>query len=509
MGKRLLSIVILLALALVPGSSDLSGTNAKIWTQFPPSDAKIWTQFPPANPTQGLPPSRNVGNAAPLPGNSNQQNLDATAWTPSDTQEAGSLSAIAALTPNDIWAVGQTRDELAKALVVHWDGETWSTVATFNAAPSPSDPAYSRPPRGLPQQGGTRLYDVAVLSANNVWVVGVYHVWVDVPTGSGMCCWMPQPLIAHWNGKSWKIMRDFNIAKGEKQEARHITEALFASRGSVSLNAIAAIAPDDIWAVGYRRGGGALALHWDGRAWTNVPAPGSKLTSISALSSDNIWAAGGDRVIHWDGKAWREAYTGPDSEFHSITALPTGEVWAVGDRYIIGGSGDLSSAYVVHWDGKDWTYSSLFSSHSLGWISADTSVRSPTDARVHTFSSVLALAPDDVWIAGGQDGAPLLMHWDGEYWHVNACPARGVGSALGPLVDLVAFSDGVVWAAGGSRDRFWTASEDRGFVLIPGSGPCPPGEPSPPPPGAPAHVRRSTLIPPAPVIPTRPPTPIP
>jgi hypothetical protein len=61
---------------------------------------------------------------------------------------------------------------------------------------------------------------------------------------------------------------------------------------------VAALAPNNIWAVGEH------ILHWDGSTWNAVPAPNTNhLHGIVALAPDNIWAVGNE-ILHWDGTLW-------------------------------------------------------------------------------------------------------------------------------------------------------------------------------------------------------------
>ncbi len=107
-------------------------------------------------------PARNAGNAAPPLGSNNifseLPDRAAALWSPSGKVGVGSLHAIDALSPDDIWAVGQTLDQPSKALVMHWDGVEWSTTR-FNVAQF-EDIRVQNP--------GTRLYDV-VASDLSLW----------------------------------------------------------------------------------------------------------------------------------------------------------------------------------------------------------------------------------------------------------------------------------------------------------------------------------------------------
>src|SRR3989475_1286286 len=93
-----------------------------------------------------------------------------------------------------------------------------------------------------------------------------------------------------------------------------------------TLQGIEAIAPDDVWTVGYANNPDgpqysiqALALHWDGSAWSIVATPKApmdwnRLYGVAATASNDVWAVGTSQdvasvpgrtlVEHWDGTAW-------------------------------------------------------------------------------------------------------------------------------------------------------------------------------------------------------------
>ena len=85
------------------------------------------------------------------------------------------LRAVSAIAQNDTWAVGYSG---GYTLTMHWDGATWSTVASPNAG-----------------SGSNNLYAVLGLSSNDVWAAG---------TGSG------QRLMEHWDGQSWSVISNPN-----------------------------------------------------------------------------------------------------------------------------------------------------------------------------------------------------------------------------------------------------------------------------------------------------------
>src|SRR5262249_32282529 len=136
-------------------------------------------------------------------------------------------------------------------LAEHWDGTSWTYVRS---------PYVHRSPQ-------TTLYDVAMVSSDDVWAVGSYFSGATLQY---------QPLAEHWNGTSWSIVP-------------------VASPGPDSwLSSLTALGADDIWAVG-GGDGGPFAEHWGGSSWRKVrvanPGPRSGFGGVAAAGS-SLYAVG-------------------------------------------------------------------------------------------------------------------------------------------------------------------------------------------------------------------------
>ena len=305
------------------------------------------------------------------------------------TPEGGTISAIAAVAADDAWAVGsQTTGGLENtsgaALVEHWDGHQW----TIAADPVPYWP------------NGSGLSAVAALSADNVWAVG--------QAGGGNQA-ASLGLIQHWDGHQW-------------QSVAHPAPG---GSSGVQFTAITAATPNDIWVVGmigYGRNGTSVLEHWDGSQWRIVPSPSASskfdllsgsvtLDAISAVSANDIWAAG---------------YT-----TNALSVL-TGR-----------------STLFEHWDGRQW---SVTGGSVTGII-----------------TGIAALAPNDVWAVGNAPGSPwaldvaqqgqgLIEHWDGQQWSLVASPfPRAYSQLFGVARDPSAA--GKVWVAGYDGPAFSQADQ--------------------------------------------------
>jgi hypothetical protein len=188
---------------------------------------------------------------------------------------------------NDIWAVGGYS---GRTLTLHWDGMSWTVV------PSPD-----------PISGDDTLRAVAVVAANDVWAVG------DTNTGNGS-----QTLVLHWDGVSWAVVPSPN--PGTRLNM---------------LSGVAAVAANDIWATGFHFSwdtglsystevNQALALHWDGASWTVVPNPhtgtgNNFLEAVAAVATTDVWAVGSYCCSGPVGGTLTEHYT-PVQQFTDVPA---------------------------------------------------------------------------------------------------------------------------------------------------------------------------------------------
>jgi len=261
------------------------------------------------------------------------------------------------------------------------------------------------------------------------------------------------------------------------------------SCAQVWFNAIDGVAPNDVWAGGWRNGqtedgfaGGQIFLaHWDGSEWTQIPAPittggsGSEIAGIKAAASDDVWFVGSwingssweALTMHWNGSSL-EIVTAPFPvpggtpgwSLAGADGVAANDLWAVG----AGSDGDMSLApYVLHFDGGSWQL-------------AD-GVPQPGDQI--EYNSVLPLGSNDVyaggsWFTGGDGYGPLIIHWDGSAWSIATQAGGG-----GPMITL---GNGSVLALGNPSLYFngteWIAQpgltqyDYYGWADLVATGPC-------------------------------------
>ena len=305
------------------------------------------------------------------------------AWTWESALEVGppdgDFYSVAAISASNAWAVGYAPSGSANvSLIAHWNGKAWKQVRSPNPGPD-----------------GTLLSGVAAVSANNVWAVG--------ETGT------QKTVILHWNGKAW-------------------TRVSSPSPGSYDqLFGVAATSAGNAWAVGQTQNGTGihtLTLHWNGKAWSQVPSPspgpmGDKLYGVTATSAGNAWAVGYSTVysegwktliLHWNGKAWTQVPS-PDpvtvssskltwNILQGVAATSAGNAWAVGyDEVALQGSKTM----ILHWNGKAWK---------------QVASPNPFCATCDSLYGVAAASARSAWAVGTVNvgGEVVILHWNGTRW---------------------------------------------------------------------------------------------
>ena len=239
------------------------------------------------------------------------QRWDGTAWNaeeaPSPGSQTNELIAVDAAGPNDVWAVGRTASGFGdRPLALHYDGTEWLEVA-------------------LPEDVTGVLTGVAAISPSDVWAVG----FSGDPEAS-----LERALILHWDGLLWAVV-DGGRAVG---------------RGTSALRDVEAIAPDDVWAVGYLHNR-PLIVRWDGQTWARSESEVSGVANeIEPLTPAEGWVVGAP-IQRFDGVTWSEIPVRKDGELLSAAPVSPSDVWAVGVRPIEEGE---TRSIVMRFDGQRW-----------------------------------------------------------------------------------------------------------------------------------------------------------
>jgi hypothetical protein len=278
------------------------------------------------------------------------------------------LAGVTAVSANDVWAVGNQpgSTSILDSFIEHWNGTSWSVVAT------PTFP------------NGSQLKGVSADSANDVWAVGTAN---------------SVGLVEHWNVQTWSAM-------SVGQPPSH-------NSAGTAFNAVTALSPTNVWAVGSRPGPpptdiAATIEHWNGASWVFVaPASTAGLgAGIAAVSANNIWAIVGG-IEQWNGTSWSQiAPPSGLNGLNGVTALSDGTVVMVG-------MGTNNSAVIVSNNAPSSASASIATPRRMDSLSgfADvpvSSLSSAMTAEAKTMPPTLDTAAMDRFFAAvGKAGMPL------------------------------------------------------------------------------------------------------
>jgi len=339
----------------------------------------------------------------------------ATGWTVESIPQTGNnilLLGASARTSNDAWAVGEQFAGAGQAppppVSYHWNGNTWSLVATPTLSVS------------------SALFAVSASTATDAWAVG-FSILGRHSHGT---------LIEHWNGSAWSV-----------------NSSLVVTGSAAQLNGVVDLSPANAWAVG-KGSGGSLLAHWNGSAWSSVTIPDPDFSpgadeSISASSATDIWVVGttvntttgttSAEALHFNGTAWavvpmQQPGTNTPT-IGAVTAISATNAWAVGED--IGATSAIGgSTLIEHYNGTSWSI-----------------VPSPTPGADPGLTGVAARGSGDVYAVGnnlpsinGGVVQGLILRWNGSTWSQDNDPTDGSYSPLFAAAAVPGAAN--EWAAG-------------------------------------------------------------
>jgi hypothetical protein len=258
------------------------------------------------------------------------------------------LMTIDATSSKDVWTAGFTAsgDKLA-GVIEHWDGKAWKISYLSRGVASPF----------------VFMYSMSAAAANNAWTILVLDRTGEEPRPEEI-----GPDLLHWDGHTWK---PFYIPG---------KEIFYSVRGILAESADSAWAVGENTDTKHN-----MIAHWDGKVWRIVPSvPFSvpfenhdELRVIAHVSNKESWAVGGTQqepsyvfFEHWDGSKWELVDPKQRGEVNSLSVVSPTDIWAVGQETTYTFDSTTSravptvDALVGHWDGKAWTFSKPFASPS-------------------------------------------------------------------------------------------------------------------------------------------------
>ena len=309
---------------------------------------------------------------------------DGTTWTAFEPATGSGdtfsdLEGVVDISPTLAWAAGNvtTSAGLPGQVIEKWDGTQWSV------SPGPAFGANLQP----------NIKTMTATSSTDIWAIGDL-----LDNNVGLLYF----LFEHYDGTSWK------------------TETILS--GDAFLFGSSADATDDVWAVGFNGpendSSRTLAVHFDGSKWSaartpSVGAGANQLNGVLALAPNDVWAVGFSTPVpppteaatltlieHFDGTSWAvvpSPSVGPNSIYQSnrlfgLAANSANDIWAFGSCFAADGSGHQHTL-LLHWNGAQW---------SLSPSPNPTNGVFPSDL---LFAGVVP-SPGNIWIFGSEDVPP-------------------------------------------------------------------------------------------------------
>jgi hypothetical protein len=223
------------------------------------------------------------------------------AWTAMTTGTTKNLRGIWGLSASDIWAAGDD------GTLLHYDGAQWT-------------------------QQGSRTDDF-----HGVWASGPDDVWI---TAAGT--------VVHWDGQALAATslpgELFAISgtgptnvwvTGEQAFVHHYTgswETGLDPGAGATYFAVLALA-GETWVSTFTPS--EQTVRFANNTWTPHAAPSTTFQAFHAVTSTDIWAAGGTRVGHWNGATWSvEQPAGGSVQMFGIGGIAN-SFWIVGSDSLI------------------------------------------------------------------------------------------------------------------------------------------------------------------------------
>jgi hypothetical protein len=236
------------------------------------------------------------------------------------------FDTVTVVNQRDAWVAGDYAKN-NKAMVLHWNGKSWRSVA-------------------VPDAVGFMPWYSDESSGNDVWLVGYQNTaGASTPrairwTGSG---WQNQPMPSGVQGfLSFRVLRPNSAwlasilsCPADSPPAQKCSSLLWHWNGTtwhqyelpVGISSLAGSSGRNVWLSAYKADGGKLnelrlrfyAYRWSGSAWRPVamahPLSVGCMPEIDTTSSHNVWMTtcgrrGGKQglVLHWNGRSWQRIW---------------------------------------------------------------------------------------------------------------------------------------------------------------------------------------------------------
>lgn len=235
--------------------------------------------------------------------------FDGENWSEIPDAPQGTWEKVWASSPDDLWVAGEFND------LVHWDGETWTTIT--------ADTYFITP------------HDMWGVSADNMWFAAdssIFH-WDGSTMSAVFELELDEQYILEIDGSSpnniWAVTFE-GLYRFDGTQWEQIPNTF----DDPSL-ALRVFGPDDVWVTH----GDGTVRRWDGTDWTTPPqidfvrddTDGTVVFNLTGLSPDDLWAItdSGD-AYHFDGSCWALAAS-MGTNINRVSQTPSGTLFAVGE----------------------------------------------------------------------------------------------------------------------------------------------------------------------------------
>jgi hypothetical protein len=158
------------------------------------------------------------------------------------------------------------------------------------------------------------LYDVAIISENDIWAVGEIHTeWTDQYDSAGV--WVQPYNAVHWNGNEWELRR-IKWLDGRTYEKNTIF---------VFNNNDILFGPNILFDGENYRYLQPLPVDNNGYGW--------QANSMWGTSSEDFYVVGkGGNIAHYNGSSWEKIESGTEMFLTDIYGSPSGEIYVSGSN---------------------------------------------------------------------------------------------------------------------------------------------------------------------------------
>jgi hypothetical protein len=247
---------------------------------------------------------------------------DGQTWTNMATGIESNLLDICAVSPTDVYAVGELGG------FIHYDGSAWSKpVVPGNSDTTTYTDCWA--------SGKDNVYVVAVTENGSYvlrfdgknWKVALSATIANLRhvnglSGDNVYAVGQWGTIVHYDGKGWgaDLIDPYEMESGEKY---YVTQLLLG---------VHAVAEDDVYAVGEQ----GTIVHYDGQSFKLHSLVDKSLRGVWGLDKANAWAVGvAGYIVHFTGTAWVQEESGTVATLYDVWGDKDGNVFAVGDNGVV------------------------------------------------------------------------------------------------------------------------------------------------------------------------------